>query len=196
MELKVSVILVVGYLTVVSADRLRSTCTDVGLDCAADNTAVLLCIKTPTGFQEVNVEECGAGYHCSYVTKQCVPETYKCHQQGVFPDPYDCHKYYYCGEVPSGETEYDGEVNYCIKYYHFDVLTGQCQQYASPGECENGAQLVPQCTAPAQSGPLEANANYYYVCAKTADGHLYPKVFKCADKQYYDAVKKECVQEL
>ncbi|PSN31562.1 hypothetical protein C0J52_25054 [Blattella germanica] len=164
---------------------VTDTCTSEGLICGGDTT-VSLCI---------DVEACSPGFHCAYTTKKCVSDTFKCHQAGVFPDPYDCHKYYTCGENAENLPEYDGEAGYCVRYYHFNVASGQCEVHNSPGECEEGPQAVPECSSFLQTGALEANSNYYYVCAKGSSGDLYPKVYKCADKEYYDAERKVCVQE-
>ena len=81
---------------------------------------------------------------------------------------------------------------YFHRYYHYNVLTGLCELNQSPGECEQGPQVTPECTQFLQTGALQYNNNYYYVCARAKTGELYPKLYRCGDKQFYDPERKAC----
>jgi hypothetical protein len=107
------------------------------------------------------------------------PNDFACNDQGVFPDPSNCQRYYMC--YRNGENMIKIEIE--CQNMSYSVETGDCSMpldmstcYQPKWSCEFGGKL--------QAWP--GNSNIYYICHKV-NGVLWPSLYRCPDyKIFYE----------
>lgn len=155
----------------------------------------LLCIDDGDGDFLVDFQECPPGTTCQESTGQCGTSThyecdddghyayFNCHAIGVFPDPFNCRKYYMCNKhLVHLEAQ-------CSNEYAFDPSTNRCTRKIK--DMDRCLSPVPVCHNSSQIGPIEGNPNTYYRCKRVdgIDGNIFvPELYACLDNQYFNGV--------
>nr|CAD7410098.1 unnamed protein product [Timema cristinae] len=166
-----------------------STCNDTGYFCTSDCKTVQLCAAE----RLFNLTHCpgytfcdAANHACSDDQTSCPnwrPPAFTCCDHGLFPDLYDCSRYYLCYKDQFGSKP---EVYECEEGTAFDVETLSCTQ---KGGC--AGSRAPVCSLETPTGALKDNPSIYYVCT-LVDGVMYPQLCRC-DQGYYDPMETSCV---
>ncbi|XP_026479322.1 uncharacterized protein LOC113385695 [Ctenocephalides felis] len=159
-----------------------------GLICSEDCKSVSLCLKDGYRWLNVDVDTCTGGQFCNLREGGCSSKpgacnsagTMQCDNEGIFPDPYDCQRYYFCTGKGAG-----GILKECVGKNAFDVVTGTCTSSLDSEICKN---LAVDCQRAGENGPWPGDDHFYYICkTKVDDGvkSLYPQVYKCSDGGRY-----------
>nr|CAD7413375.1 unnamed protein product [Timema poppensis] len=166
-----------------------STCNDTGYSCTSDCKTVQLC----TAERLFNLTHCPGYTFCDADNHACAddqmscpnwrPPAFTCCDHGLFPDLYDCSRYYLCYKDQFGSKP---EVYECEEGTAFDVETLSCTQ---KGGCARSR--APVCSLETPTGALKDNPSIYYVCT-LVDGVMYPQLCRC-DQGYYDPMTTSCV---
>nr|CAD7578823.1 unnamed protein product [Timema californicum] len=166
-----------------------STCNDTGYSCTSDCKTVQLCAAQ----RLFNLTHCPGYTFCDADNHACAddqmscpnwrPPAFTCCDHGLFPDLYDCSRYYLCYKDQFGSKP---EVYECEEGTAFDVETLSCTQ---KGGC--AGSRAPVCSLETPTGALKDNPSIYYVCT-LVDGVMYPQLCRC-DQGYYDPMTTSCV---
>lgn len=167
-------------------DDLRN-CTEEGLMCKSCKQVALCISDGEGGFKQVDTETCDSEKQQTCKNAKCTTEAnpscveeisiaFPCTSKGVFPDPYNCKKYYIC--CVEGNTR---DVNNCDKDHAYDPVTTYCKTPLKNQTCTELS--VPKCTKPGQLDALVKNKSIYYICQmKTTEAGqsiLYPVQYLC-----------------
>lgn len=104
---------------------------------------------------------------------------------GVFPDPYNCTKYYICVEGESGKL-----VSYaysCSGNWGYNMLSTYCDIPLEYGSCPKEL-LTPPCKELASTGSLEKNKSIWYICVLGKDNILVHDLHLCPNGHMYDGM--------
>lgn len=159
------------------------------------------CVQEEGGLAEYVVEKCNttAGDYC-YRDSECSSKfnptcsvtnyTFLCTATGVFPDPFDCKKYYYC--IKSNETflKYDFS---CGSNWTYNMISTYCDIQQESCPFEEDKLPCPICGTAGQSGPLE-NRSIWYLCTDK-NGTLIPDLHLCANGMWYDEKNGLCMEK-
>lgn len=178
-------------------DSAQWKCEYPGYTCA-DCDYVSLCVQTAPGqFKQTNVKRCYSyqDLYCDSVINDCserishcsMKSKFQCTSGGYFPDQYECSVFYICGNNTGGTTYDPKQRVLCPPNTGFDLKVQNCTLSLTNPLCTDAP--VPKCTSYLQTGALEQNPNYYYVCLEDN----YPLLYRCKDGEVYDAAKFSCV---
>nr|CAD7463394.1 unnamed protein product [Timema tahoe] len=166
-----------------------STCNDTGYFCTSDCKTVQLCAAE----RLFNLTHCPGFTFCDAANHACAddqtscpnwrPPAFTCCDHGLFPDLYNCSRYYLCYKDQFGSKP---EVYECEEGTAFDVETLSC---TLNGGC--AGSRAPVCSLERPTGALRDNPSIYYVCT-LVDGVMYPQLCRC-DQGYYDPMTTSCV---
>ncbi|XP_030385761.1 uncharacterized protein LOC115632670 [Scaptodrosophila lebanonensis] len=157
-----------------------------------------LCVKNSNGWFGIPLVSCDVknGYYCNARLGVCSKDLGPCHPlatadnfksnlPGIFPDPYDCQRYYLC--------YYEGSTLTCViancdVSKAFDASTGQCSVSPQSAAC---TQKQFECPYVGHIAAWPTNPNIYYVCKATVKQNIndtiiiYPLLQRCSDGQIF-----------
>lgn len=170
-----------------------SICTEEGLMCRNCNQAILCIGNGDGGFNEIDTETCNSSIPETCLNGLCTIDSnpgcveqakiiFPCNNKGMFPDPFDCRKYYICCTV--GKSE----ISTCDKDHAYDPLTTYCKTPLPNSTCTNTP--LPTCIKAGQLGSLTINPSIYYICQlkTTTDNKkvLYPMQYLCPNGKKFE----------
>lgn len=164
-------------------------CTKPGNICY-DCWTSLFCIQVGEDFYE-DFQYCPTGTTCVNSTGQCGVSTHYecdgdylfsyCHGLGIFPDPFNCKKYFMC------DSDLDKASGECRGGYAFNPSTYRCdRKLKDMNQC---LSPVPICHSLSQMGPVEGSPGIFYRCNREYlgdDYHFYPELYACPDNQHFN----------
>ncbi|XP_022905174.1 uncharacterized protein [Onthophagus taurus] len=172
-----------------------SYCTEQGQVCSSCNE-LAYCLESPEGFEIDHMGYCDEGKTC--LRRDCTEEknplcqgdsnlAFPCHDEGMFPDPYDCHKYHFC--VKDGEGNLVHYPATCSKGYGYDYDRLACTKKLRNNVCEDWP--IDLCTNLGETKAFSADKSYFYVCADydETNNMLYPHLYVCPNGGSYDNYK-------
>lgn len=171
-------------------------CTQAGFFCNECKESYF-CFPIGDGsFLAQKVEDCIAnGKTCLESTGECTTgenikcndnvTSYKfdCHQPGMFPDPYDCKKYYICSQRYLGQPE-----EHSCKDNAYNPLTTLCNKKLVGSKCD---PLLKPCQSAGEVGVIPGHPSMYYICLQVGK-ILSPQLFLCPNDEFF--IDKRCVQ--
>lgn len=175
-------------------------CTAPGPKCGEDCKTLYFCRKSGNDWVYDILDLCEENYcntdRCSTTqSTECALKDIKFEclsLEGMYPDPGSCRKFHYC--VPSIENGkykmFDSECQ-ATGNFGYNPRTTYCDVPLRNGTC--GANTVPLCNAPGQSGSLKDNPTLYYVCRRvSASTVLYPNLYMCPNGKKYNDRLYDC----
>lgn len=154
-----------------------------GFVCHANCKTVAWCMNTGGRWETIVTETCGENEFCNQLNGTCSSEigscssnseyvNFSCKSEGLFPDPYNCHKYYLCYK-PQGNRQVVAVHLNCPAGTTFNVQTSDCL-------VTDDSVCSPQfeCSRPGEMHPWPFNDNIFYICIKQENG-LYPSLTRC-----------------
>lgn len=155
-----------------------------GFVCHANCKTVAWCMNTGDKWDTIITETCGEDEFCNQLTGTCSKEisscnnnsddvNFACKTEGLFPDPFNCHKYYLCYK-PQGNRQVVAVKLNCPNGYAFNVHTSDCSLTDDDIVCSQQFEC-------ARAGEMHAwpmNDNIFYICVKQENG-LYPSLARC-----------------
>lgn len=105
----------------------------------------------------------------------------------MFPNPYDCHKYYICSYSDHTKQKIVSSNINCPQGTAFDAAKGDCSLPETASSCTD-----PQfnCSEPNHIGAWPTNNNIFYVCIRQKNG-LQPSLSRCQKDFVFNG--KTCV---
>lgn len=155
-----------------------------GFVCHANCKTVAFCLNTGDRWETIITETCGEEEFCNQVSGTCSKEkgscnnngddvNFSCKTEGLFPDPYDCHKYYLCYK-PAGNRQLVAVNINCPPETAFNVEKGDCSLAAENDVCTQQFE----CSKPGEMHAWPNNDNIFYICIRQESG-LYPSLSRC-----------------
>lgn len=161
--------------------------------CKNCNTLVR-CIEDESGLIEVPVKTCDKtkGEYC-YQDKECSnafnPEcqntnySFTCTSTGVFPDPFNCKKYYYC--VRTNATKPVSKFEFmCGDDWGYNMVTTYCDKPVK--NCPENSRPCPACKNGGDSGALENKSIWYLCITDPVTNQTLPQLHLCPNGKWYD----------
>lgn len=162
------------------------------------------CVRIRGDWETIPVETCSNedGYYCNVKMGGCSNQTGPCHpiniksnfactSEGVFPNPYDCQRYYMCyNAIKSTLVAVHVE---CGGKRAFSAATGDCSLTLDDDVC---ATKQYSCDNAGDSQAWPGNSNVFYICKADFDqGHriLYPALYRCAWGEVFNG--QDCVRK-
>ncbi|KAL5291603.1 hypothetical protein ACFFRR_010802 [Megaselia abdita] len=155
-----------------------------GFVCHANCKTVAFCMNFGDKWETIVTESCVEGEFCNQFDGTCSKEmgscnangddvNFSCKTEGLFPDPYNCHKYYLCYK-PTGNKQVIAVSLNCPTGTAFNVEKGDCSLSEEDIACSQQFE----CTRPGEMHPWPHNENIFYICIKQDSG-LYPSLTRC-----------------
>lgn len=155
-----------------------------GFVCHADCKSVAWCLNTGDKWETIITETCGEDEFCNQVNGTCSSEidfcddsneesNFSCMTEGLFPDPFNCHKYYVCYQ-PQGTQNIVAVSFNCPLGLAFNVKSNKCSSIDGKNECKP----LLRCSRPGEMHAWPYNDNIFYMCIKQ-DNSLYPSLTRC-----------------
>ncbi|XP_014241413.1 uncharacterized protein LOC106662119 [Cimex lectularius] len=190
------------YSQMSTDDAVKLECLKPGLQCADCNT-LQVCIEYVGYDRAVEVNPvlnitCNLDEVCQF-KKGCVKLTeggfcnlkpFECTDLGVFPDPFDCRKYYFCAKDQKREQVLTLPFLCPEEGGSFDVDSGNCGFPLDSEACKN--KPLPFCEKELQMGAV-GQGNVYYMCQKNEDGLLGPSMYRCPYGKKFDKDSYSCL---
>ncbi|XP_063708859.1 uncharacterized protein LOC134837414 [Culicoides brevitarsis] len=111
--------------------------------------------------------------YCSDVSECSGPNcfvigSFSCSKPGFYPNPMDCHSYFYCnGDQPTVTPRF------CPPGFFFNARTFKCARKLIKAQC-----FTPKCDK-IGNFPHPMNLQLFYSCEKTENSSVIPKIHRC-----------------
>lgn len=178
----------IGLISAIDHKLLRIPSNRETTDCSERQTIgyicqtcslVAICIQKNGIWEAIPVDKCDetngfycnlAEYGCSNKTGPCHPalqDIFTCSSDGVFPNPYDCQKYYTCSRTGNNLI---ANTHDCGRNRAFSIVTRDCSLTMNHESCKR-----PQfnCTRPGDSGAWPGEPRLFYVCIREEIDNLH-----------------------
>ncbi|KAK9510657.1 hypothetical protein O3M35_005394 [Rhynocoris fuscipes] len=180
-------------------DDIKMTCKTHGLLCTTCKE-LSICIGDEIGqgdivYNEIHMMTCKADEVCvpgkgcvSSKDNFCPYRKFECSDMGIYPDPYDCTRYYRCD--PTSKKDVKTTPSKCSDG-SFNSTSASCGYPMDTTSCLTTP--IPICKAIFQMGPVPDNLSIYYICIPDDETRtLAPVLYRCPANKKFDISTLTC----
>lgn len=172
------------------------SCSSQGFICRAACKELVRCTPNGNGtFAEQVVRRCQGtiGHFCNASDLGCSGDSCQdagldvvkltCHENGTYPNPTDCTKYFNCTNGVLREFV-------CPSNSSYNAAVRNCSASLLARSCVD--RPIPKCQSVSDIGGYSEDPAVFYVCAYDDNGYLRPELHRCSSGFAFDLSNGRC----